>query len=59
MKLAVNDIDEVVKRFLIAAEEKERDLALKKKVIKTTFSILSDPDQCFILLLILVFDSFL
>ena len=29
MKLAVNDIDEVVKRFLIAAEEKERDLAFK------------------------------
>ena len=58
MKLAVNDIDEVVKRFLIAAEEKERDFA-SKKVIKTTFSIFSDPDQCFILLLILVFDSFL
>ena len=58
VKLAVNDIDEVVKRFLIAAEEKERDLAFKK-VIKTTFSIFSDPDQCFILLLILVFDSFL
>ena len=30
VKLAVNDIDEVVKRFLIAAEEKERDLAFKK-----------------------------
>ena len=34
MKLAVNDINEVVKGFLIAAEEKERDTA-SKKVIKT------------------------
>ena len=44
VKLAVNDINEVVKRFLTAAEEKERDFA-SKKVIKTTFSIFSDPDQ--------------
>ena len=44
MKLAVNDINEVVKGFLTAAEEKERDLA-SKKVIKTIFSIFSDPDQ--------------
>ena len=34
MNLAVNDINEVVKGFLIAAEEKERDVA-SKKVIKT------------------------
>ena len=43
VKLAVNDINEVVKGFLTAAEEKERDLA-SKKVIKTIFSIFSDPD---------------
>ena len=34
VKLAVNDINEVVKGFLIATEEKERDNAAKK-VIKT------------------------
>ena len=34
VKLAVNDINEVVKGFLIAAEEKERDIAAKK-VIKS------------------------
>ena len=34
MKLAVNDINEVVKGFLIAAEEKDRDV-VSKKVIKT------------------------
>ena len=44
VKFAVNDINEVVKRFLTAAEEKERDFA-SKKVIKTIFSIFSDPDQ--------------
>ena len=34
VKLTVNDINEVVKGFLIAAEEKERDVA-SKKVIQT------------------------
>ena len=34
VKLAVNDINEVVKGILIAAEEKERDIAAKK-VIKS------------------------
>ena len=29
-KLAINDINEVVKGFLIAAEEKEKDIVLKK-----------------------------
>ena len=52
MKLAVNDINEVVKGFLNAAEEKERDIA-SKKVLKTVevcdigniLSIFSDQDQ--------------
>ena len=34
VKLAVNDINEVIKGFLNAAEEKERDIA-SKKVLKT------------------------
>ena len=34
VKLAVNDINQVIKGFLIAAEEKERDAA-SKKVLKT------------------------
>ena len=44
VKFTVNDNNEVVKRFLTAAEEKERDF-VSKEVIKTTFSIFSDPDQ--------------
>ena len=30
VKLAINNINEVVKGFLIAAEEKERDIVYKK-----------------------------